>query len=138
VPPSQNRTVLPVTDRTYTISELAREFDITTRAIRFYEERGLVSPRRDGQRRLYTPADRVRIRLILRGRRIGLSLGECVEIIDMYQPGENNSGQLRSLLGRIAERRERLLQQRRDIDEMLAGLAEVQTLCERELGRHTP
>ena len=118
---------------TYSISDLAREFGVTTRAIRFYEEKGLVSPRREGQKRLYTPADRVRIKLILRGKRIGMTLNESVEVIDMYDPVHNNSEQLHSLIDRVQRRREQFLQQQRDIDEMLAGLDEVQNLCEQAL-----
>ena len=78
-------------DKTYTISELAGEFGVTTRTIRFYEEKGLISPTRAGQKRLYTPADRVRIKLILRGKRIGMTLQECVDFIDMYDPEHNNA-----------------------------------------------
>jgi DNA-binding transcriptional MerR regulator len=122
-----------VPEKTYTISELAKEFGITTRTIRFYEEKGLVTPLRDGQRRLFTPADRVRIKLILRGKRIGMTLQECVEFIDMYDPGHNNEDQLHSLIEDVKRRRERLLQQRQDIDDMLAGLDEVQSLCEASL-----
>ena len=84
--------------KTYTISELAKEFGVTTRTIRFYEEKGLVQPLRDGQKRLYTPADRVRIKLILRGKRIGMSLQESVDLIDMYDPSRNNTQQLNSLI----------------------------------------
>jgi DNA-binding transcriptional MerR regulator len=120
-------------DQTYTISDLAREFGVTTRTIRFYEEKGLVCPLREGQKRLYTPADRVRIKLILRGKRIGMTLSECVEVIDMYDPEHNNSEQLHSLIETINERRERFLQQKRDIDDMLANLDEVQGLCEQAL-----
>ena len=126
------------TRRTYTISELAKEFGVTTRTIRFYEEKGLISPLREGQKRLYTPADRVRIKLILRGKRIGMTLKECVEFIDMYQPGHNNAEQLHSLVRDVKKRRERLLQQRRDIDAMLAGLDEVQNLCESTLANDFP
>lgn len=118
---------------TYGISELAREFGITPRAIRFYEEKGLVSPRREGQKRLYSPADRVRIKLILRGKRIGMTLDESAEVIDMYDPDHNNEEQLRTLLASVADRRARLLQQKKDIDDMLAGLDEVQSLCESAL-----
>ena len=126
-------------DRTYTISELAKEFGVTTRTIRFYEEKGLVSPRREGQKRLYTPADRVRIKLILRGKRIGMTLQECVDFIDMYDPQHNNEDQLHSLINDVNQRRERLLQQKRDIDAMLAGLDEVQSLCEASLAKnHAP
>ena len=119
--------------QTYSISELAREFGITTRTIRFYEEKGLIHPRREGQKRLYSPADRVRIRLILRGKRIGMTLQECVDFIDMYDPEHNNTGQLNSLINDVKLRRQQLLQQRKDIDDMLAGLDEVQGLCEASL-----
>ncbi len=118
---------------TYTISELAKEFDVTTRTIRFYEEKGLITPLRDGHRRVYSPADRVRIKLILRGKRIGMTLQESVELIDLYEPDNNNSAQLKRLLDRIAERRATLRQQQQDIEDMLRGLDEVQTLCERTL-----
>lgn len=121
--------------KTYTISELAKEFGVTTRTIRFYEEKGLIQPLRDGQRRLYTPADRVRIKLILRGKRIGMTLQESVDLIDMYDPSRNNAQQLNSLIDRIAVRRDRLLQQKKDIDDMLAGLDEVQNLCQKALGK---
>ena len=120
-------------EQLFTISDLAREFDVTTRTIRFYEEKGLVTPRREGQKRLYTPSDRVRIKLILRGKRIGMTLDECVDVIDMYDPEHNNTEQLHSLIERVQERRERFLQQRRDLDELLKGLDEVQTLCEQAL-----
>lgn len=120
-------------EQTYSISELAQEFGITTRTIRFYEEKGLVSPLREGQKRLYTPADRVRIKLILRGKRIGMTLDESAEVIDMYDPEHNNSEQLHSLIDKVKQRREKFLQQRRDLDDMLAGLDEVQSLCEQAL-----
>ena len=124
-----------MTGRTYTISELAKEFGITTRTIRFYEEKGLIQPLRKGQKRLYSNADRVRIKLILRGKRIGMTLQECVDFIDMYDPEHNNADQLHSLIDNVKTRRERLLQQKRDIDAMLAGLEEVQGLCENALAR---
>ena len=125
-----------MSERTYTISDLAREFDVTTRTIRFYEEKGLVTPLRQGQKRLYTPADRVRIKLILRGKRIGMTLRECVEFIDMYDPEHNNAEQLHSLIEDVKSRREQLIQQKNDIDEMLAGLDEVQALCEQSPTEH--
>lgn len=120
-------------ERTYSISDLAREFSVTTRTIRFYEEKGLVCPRRDGRKRLFSPADRVRIKLILRGKRIGMSLDECVEVIDMYDPQNDNAEQLQALLQRLSTRRAKLLQQKQDIDELLAGLDEVRKLCEQAL-----
>ena len=122
-----------MTAKTHTISELAKEFGLTTRTIRFYEEKGLIKPVREGQKRLYSNADRVRIKLILRGKRIGMTLQECVDVIDMYDPGHNNAEQLHSLINKVKERRESLLQQKRDLDSILAGLDEVQSLCEAAL-----
>ena len=122
-------------NQTYTISELASEFGVTTRAIRFYEEKGLVQPLREGQRRVYTTADRVRIKLILRGKRIGMTLQESVEVIDLYDPQRNNTQQLLSLINTISGRQARLLQQKDDIDDMLTGLSEVLGLCEKALGK---
>ncbi len=122
-------------DKTYTISDLAQEFGITTRTIRFYEEKGLIHPLREGQKRLYNAADRVRIKLILRGKRIGMTLQESVDVIDMYDPSRNNTQQLHSLIDTIARRRAKLIQQKKDIDDMLAGLDEVQELCEKSLGK---
>lgn len=122
-----------MTGKTYSISDLASEFGVTTRTIRFYEEKGLVTPLRQGQKRLYSGADRVRIKLILRGKRIGMTLKECVDFIDMYDPEHNNAEQLQALIEDVKGRRERLLQQRKDIDDMLAGLDEVRGLCEASL-----
>ena len=122
-----------VSDKTYTISELAKEFGVTTRTMRFYEEKGLIRPRREGQKRLYSSSDRVRVKLILRGKRIGMSLDECVEVIEMYDPEHNNSDQLHSLIDKIKFRSALLEQQKKDIDEMLAGLKEVRNICERAL-----
>ena len=119
----------------YTISELAKEFGVTTRTIRFYEEKGLVHPERNGQARVYTAADRVRIKLILRGKRIGMSLQESAEVIDMYDPDHNNADQLRTLIETVEARRLLLLQQKKDIDDMLSGLDEVQSLCQSTLRR---
>jgi len=124
-----------VVKKTYSISDLAKEFGVTTRTIRFYEEKGLIQPVREGQKRLYSPADRVRIQLILRGKRIGMTLQESVGLIDMYDPSHNNAQQLASLINTIGLRRATLLQQRKDIEEMLRGLDEVQNLCEKALGK---
>jgi DNA-binding transcriptional MerR regulator len=131
--PTWQTKVSAVPERTYSISELAKEFGVTTRTIRFYEEKGMISPLREGQKRLYTPADRVRIKLILRGKRIGMSLQECVQFIDMYDPEHNNTDQLHSLIADVKERRVVLLQQKKDIDAAIASLDEVQSLCERAL-----
>ncbi len=120
-------------DTNYTISQLAKEFDVTTRTIRFYEEKGLISPLREGQKRLYTPADRVRIKLILRGKRLGMSLQESAELIDLYDPEHNNTEQLHRLIDKLSERRAVLRQQQQDIAAMLERLDEVQSLCEQAL-----
>ena len=119
--------------RTWSISELAREFDITPRTIRFYEEKGLLTPDRKGQTRLFRHSDRVRLKLILRGKRCGLTLEESRDIIGMYEPGQNNAEQLNSLLGKIAERRAILHTQLADIRVMMKELDTVQARCEQAL-----
>ena len=117
----------------HSISELAREFDVTTRTIRFYEDEGLLSPERRGQTRLYSPRERVRLRLILRGKRLGFSLAEIKEIFDLYDGAPGEAGQLRHFLGKIAERRRQLEQQREDIEVTLAELASVEARCQGRL-----
>jgi DNA-binding transcriptional MerR regulator len=112
----------------FSISELAREFDVTPRAIRFYEDQGLISPRRDGQRRIYTARDRTRLKLTLRGKRLGLSLSEIRELIDMYEPGQDERPQLQRFLAVLESHRAGLLQQRADIE---AQLSEIQTFEKR-------
>ena len=107
----------------FSISELAREFEITPRAIRFYEDQGLLAPRREGQRRIYTPRDRTRLKLTLRGKRLGLSLSEIRELIDMYEPGRDARPQLERFLAALESHRASLLQQRADIE---AQLSEIQ------------
>lgn len=111
------------------IAELAREFDVTTRTIRFYESEGLIAPQRQGQRRIFSGRDRVRLKLILRGKRLGFSLGEIREIIDLYDRAPGEQGQLRFFLGKIQERRTALERQRHDIAETLHELAEVEARC---------
>jgi DNA-binding transcriptional MerR regulator len=108
----------------FSISDLAREFDVTPRAIRFYEDQGLLAPRRDGQRRIYTPRDRTRLKLTLRGKRLGLSLSEIRELIDMYEPGRDERPQLERFLAVLESHKASLVQQREDIE---AQLAELQT-----------
>jgi len=114
---------------TYSISDLASEFDVTTRTIRFYEEKGLLSPRRDGTRRIYSPADRTRLRLILRGKRLGLSLDESADIIRLYGSPGNNRRQLELLIRKIQERRDVLLRQQRDLESMLKELTDAESKC---------
>ncbi|ASK34283.1 MerR family transcriptional regulator [Alloalcanivorax mobilis] len=112
--------------QTYGIGELAREFDVTTRTIRFYEDQGLLSPRRRGQTRIYTPADRVVLKLILRGKRLGFSLAESRDLISLYQPSSDNRHQLDALLNKISEKREQLDQQLRDIQGMREHLDDAE------------
>ena len=117
----------------YSIAELAREFDITTRAIRYYEDQGLLAPARRGQARIYAQRDRTRLKLILRGKRLGFSLAEVAEIIELYdnQPGE--TGQLDFFLAKIAGRRGLLEQQREDIAVILDELEIVEQRCRERL-----
>ena len=112
--------------RYFTISQLTQEFDITTRTLRFYEAQGLVSPQRRGRQRLYTPGDRTRIKLILRGKRLGFSLNEIREMIEMYGSSPGEAGQLRLLMDKIISRREELLEKQRDIELTLLELDEVE------------
>lgn len=122
-------------ERTYGISELAQEFGITARAIRFYEDKGLLTPLRDGQRRIYNGRDRVRLMLILRGKRLGFSLREIQEIIDLYHAERGEAGQLRYFLGKMQERRDSLLSQREDIDLTLRELDSLEDQCRALLDR---
>ena len=110
----------------YTISELARSFDVTPRAIRFYEDQGLLSPLREGTRRIYREKDRVRLRLILRGKRLGFPLSEIREIFDLYDNEMGEETQLKVLIRKIQERRARLEQQRNDIEVVLAEMQDVE------------
>lgn len=120
-------------DRTYSIAELAREFDITTRTIRFYEDQGLIAPARRGQTRVYRQRDRTRLKLILRGKRLGFSLQEVADIIRLYDEDPGEVGQLNYFLDRIKERRALLEQQREDIEITLSDLAVVERNCRRRL-----
>ncbi len=118
---------------TYTISELSREFALTTRAIRFYEDFGLIAPQRSGSARVYGERERVRIKLVLRGKRLGLSLAEIGELLDLYEVAKNERAQLSKFLTLLAERRARLLQQKEDIDATLAEIEGVERECRRRL-----
>ncbi|TQV78006.1 MerR family DNA-binding transcriptional regulator [Denitrobaculum tricleocarpae] len=119
--------------KTFSITELAQEFAVTNRAIRFYETEGMLTPLREGQRRIYRPRDRVRLKLILRGKRLGLSLQEIREIIDLYDAAKGEAGQLQLLLDKIESRREDLEHKRRDIDTTLADLDDVAAKCRERL-----
>lgn len=115
---------------TYSISDLARELDITPRAIRFYEEQGMLSPERRGLERIYSARDKVSLKLILRGKRIGFSLAECKELIELYDPASGNRKQLETFMHKIAERRLQLEQQLLDIQQMQLELDTAEERCQ--------
>lgn len=119
--------------RLYTISQLTQEFGITTRTLRFYEAQGLLSPQRRGRQRLYSPADRTRLKLILRGKRLGFSLAEISEIIEMYGKAPGEAGQLRIMMEKIAARRKELQEKRQDIELSLKELDEVEAGCRQRM-----
>ena len=121
----------------WTIAELATEFDVTHRTIRFYEDRGLLTPERRGTQRIFHPRDRVRLALILRGRRLGFALEEVRRIVDMYDEDPGEAGQLRYLLDQIAARRAELEQRRADIEQTLAELADVEDRCRATLAQRS-
>ena len=116
-------------EQNYTISDLAREFGITPRAIRFYEDEGLLTPTRAGRNRVYAKRDRVRLRLILRGKRLGLSLAEIGELLGMYDGVRNSVPQLRRLQVVLAERRRVMEQQREDIVAVLGEIEQFELQC---------
>ena len=115
--------------QTYSISDLASELDITTRAIRFYEEQGMLHPARRGQERVYNPKDRVTLKLILRGKRIGFSLAQCKTLIEMYDPQAGNQKQLNIMLEMISQRRLQLEQQILDIKQIQLELDTAEERC---------
>ena len=104
---------------TLTIGQLAREFDLTTRAIRFYEDCGLIMPQRSGRNRVYTLRDRTRLKLTLRGKRLGLTLAEVKELVDMYESPRDTQPQLKKFLVVLASHREQLEQQMADLHATL-------------------
>ena len=116
------------------IAELAKEFDVTTRTIRFYEDKGLISPERVGQRRVYHPRDRVRLQLIMRGKRLGFSLDEIQKMIDLYDADPTEAAQLKLFIEKLRERRELLERQRDDIDTVIFEICEREKQCEKLLG----
>jgi DNA-binding transcriptional MerR regulator len=127
------RSATPAVERTYTISDLAHEFALTTRAIRFYEDQGMIAPERRGRSRVYRERERVRLKLILRGKRLGFALMEIRELLDLYEVARNEQAQLSKFIDMLAERRARLLQQKEDIDAVLAEIEGVERDCRRRL-----
>lgn len=118
---------------TWSISDLAAEFDVTPRAIRFYEDQGLILPERRGQTRVYSARDRTRLKLILRGKRLGFSLGEVADIIDLYDSDPGEVAQLEYFLEKIIAQKKALEQQREDIEVTFAELSAVELNCRTRL-----
>jgi DNA-binding transcriptional MerR regulator len=118
---------------TFTISELAKEFEVTTRTIRFYEDQGLLSPTRDGTTRVFSARDRVRLKLALRGKRLGFSLAEIRELFELYDDSRDEHKQLEEFLAKLERRRARLEQQREDIEAMLIEIDFFAAQCRRLL-----
>ena len=124
-------------EQTYTIGELSKEFDITPRSIRFYEEQGLLCPGRQGQSRVYRKKDRVRLKLILRGKRLGFSLAETKTLFDLYDTHENSREQLEQMLSMTQEKRNVMQQQLEDIKNLMHELDDVEQRCKEELAQLT-
>ena len=119
--------------QTYTIGELAKEFDITPRSIRFYEEQELISPTRTGMNRIYNNKDRVRLKLILRGKRLGFSLAEAKNLFELYDSNPDSAMQLETMLSMTEQKRAVLRQQLEDIQMLMGELDEVEARCREEL-----
>lgn len=119
----------------FAISDLAREFGITPRTIRFWEDQGILSPEREGSKRVFTRRDRARLKMALRGKRLGLSLAEIKDLIGMYESTEDETPQLLECLRVISGRRAALEQQREDIEAMLAEIGQFEMQCQQELTR---
>ena len=126
---------MPETTITFAISDLAREFGITPRTIRFWEDQGILAPEREGSKRVFTRRDRARLKMALRGKRLGLSLAEIKDLIGMYASTEDETPQLLECLRVMSKRREALEQQREDIEAMLTEIAQFEQQCRQELVR---
>ncbi|MFM5356449.1 MerR family transcriptional regulator [Aeromonas veronii] len=120
---------LPGKEITYSISELAHEFDVTPRTIRYYEDEGLLTPQREGQTRIYSHRDKIRLKLTLRGKRLGFSLAEIRELFDMYDTDKSSKTQLHSMIQLIEAKRDALRQQLEDIQMVMAELEAAEQRC---------
>lgn len=114
---------------TYTITQLAKEFGVTTRAIRFYEDQGLLTPRREGRNRIYSKRDWVRLKLVLRGKRLGFTLSEIRDFFDLYDSTKDETPQLVKFLDSLKQRQAILEQQREDIEVVLGEIQALETQC---------
>jgi DNA-binding transcriptional MerR regulator len=126
---------LTLTASTFTISDLAREFGITPRTIRFWEDQGILAPQREGRNRVFARRDRARLKMALRGKRLGLTLAEIKDLIGMYNSTEDETPQLLKCLHVIESRRAALEQQREDIEAMLGDITQFELQCQQELVR---
>ena len=124
---------LPGKEITYSISELAHEFDVTPRTIRYYEDEGLLTPLREGQTRIYNHRDKIRLKLTLRGKRLGFSLAEIRELFEMYDTDRSSKTQLHSMIQLIEEKRGALLQQLEDIQMVMTELEAAEQRCVKSL-----
>lgn len=120
---------------TFAISDLAREFGITPRTIRYWEDQGILAPEREGSKRIFTRRDRARLKMALRGKRLGLTLAEIKDLIGMYNSTEDETPQLVKCLSVMEKRRQALQQQREDIEAVLAEIGQFEALCQQELTR---
>ena len=126
-----------MSEQTFSIGELAKSMDITPRSIRFYEEQGLLSPTRIGQHRIYIKKDQVRLKLILRGKRLGFSLAETKTLFDLYDSHQNSKVQLEAMLKMTDEKRAHMQQQLEDIEMLKVELEDVEARCQDELNALT-
>ena len=131
--PTATANLTPTPAISFTITELAREFDITPRTIRFYEDMGLLSPGRAGRNRVYSPRDRIRLKLTLRGKRLGFALQEIRQLVAMYDTESDTAPQLQAFLGLLAAHKSQLAQQLDDIRVMLDELTLHEARCQQLL-----
>lgn len=122
---------------TFSIGELAKLLDITPRSIRFYEEQGLLNPTRQGQTRVYSNTDKVRLKLILRGKRLGFSLAETKTLFELYDSDKNSMAQLKAMLLMTEQKRQHMRQQLEDIQMLMTELDDVESRCKEELAALT-
>lgn len=121
----------------YSISDLAREFDVTTRTIRYYEDKKLLQPARRGQQRIYSRADRTHLKLILRGKRLGWNLDEIFECIQLYKSPDGEKRQLELMISKIGNSRTNLLEQQEDVKVALQELDEIEERCQMQLRQNS-
>ncbi|NQY89658.1 MAG: MerR family DNA-binding transcriptional regulator [Colwellia sp.] len=125
--------MIQMNNANYSISDLSKEFDITTRSIRFYEDQGLLAPTRKGQTRIYNQRDKVRLKLILRGKRLGFSLAETGRLFELYDADKSSAKQLSSMMELIYQKKNDLKQQLEDINAVLIELNDIEKNCQKIL-----